>query len=507
MSLEASLELATAILRANRLEDIASPLAHSMETAFDWNHVRVWTVLQVESTRVGGERVLDEVCRTGDPRWVSKLSGTRYEELGARSGAFIPIASDDGVMGVLELLSATPREPDERLMLAITEANREIAKFLDTRRAERRELAQERHARDLATRAIFTAQERFRSLFNSDVIGIVLAKFDGTFVDVNEALARMLGYSREEILALGWQAISPPGSNDADNNALYLLVTQGAMPPFEKQYIHKDGHLVPVIVGGTRLGHGESAEIAAFVIDNTRSKRAEASIARLNSELEIRVEEAQRELRSMAVHFEQKREDRQTEIARDLHDVLGGELTGLRYDTHYVMRRMDSSPAEARQRLDEMRTRLDGLTRTIRGIAMRLRPKLVDDLGLVAAIESQAIEWSQRAGIPIDVVAPASVDIEVDRATAVYRAFGELLTNTMRHAAATRVTVTLRASEARLTLEILDNGVGCPLATSETLGLIGVRERMAAFGGTFTLDSNPVGGTRAVIELPTGRSA
>ncbi|CAN5897437.1 hypothetical protein BH11MYX2_BH11MYX2_06130 [soil metagenome] len=506
MSIETSLELATAILGANRLEDIASPLAHSMETAFEWDHARVWTLLQVESTRAGGERVLDEVCRTGDPRWVSELQGTRFAELGARSGAFIPIASYEGVMGVLELLSNTPRQPDERLMVAITDANREIAKFLATRRAERRELAQERQARDLAYKATLAAQERFRSLFDSDVIGIALADFDGGFLDVNEALASMLGYTRDELLKLGWHAITPPESNDADNNALYLLVTQGSLPAFEKQYIHKDGHLVPVLVGGTRVGHCADAEIAAFVINNTRSKRAEASLARLNSELEVRIEEAQRELRSMAFYFEQKREDRQTEIARDLHDVLGGELTGLRFDTHYVKRRLESSTQEAHQRLDEMRERLDGLKRTIRGIAMRLRPRLIDDLGLVAAIESQALEWSERSGIPIDVVAPACVDIEVDRATAVFRAFGELLTNTMRHAKATRVTVTVSASHGLLTVEIVDNGIGCPNKTSETLGLVGVRERVAAFGGVFALDSRATGGTRAVIEMPTERS-
>ncbi|HEY4054988.1 MAG TPA: PAS domain S-box protein [Kofleriaceae bacterium] len=477
-----------------------------METAFEWKQARVWTALQVQATHTGEERPLDEVCRTGDSRWVPELRGARFDELGVRSGAFIPIASDEGVMGVLELLSATPHEPDPRVMTAITEASREIAKFLDTRRAERRELARERHARQLANQATFTAQERFRSLFHSDVIGIALAKFDGAFLDVNEELARMLGYSREELLTLGWQAITPPESNDADNNALYLLATQGSLPAFEKQYIHKQGHLVPVLVGGTRVGHGNEAEIACFVIDNTRSKRAEASLARLNAELEVRVEEAQGELRTMALHFEQKREDRQTEIARDLHDVLGGELTGLRFDTHYVMRRMGSSPEDARQRLDEMRDRLEGLTRTIRNIAMRLRPKLLDDLGLVAAIESQALDWSQRSGIPIDVVAPAAVEIEVDRATAVYRAFGELLTNTMRHADATRVTVTLAASQGWLTLEMVDNGIGCPIKTSETLGLIGVRERMAGYGGVFILDSTPGGGTRARIEIPTGRS-
>lgn len=361
-------------------------------------------------------------------------------------------------------------------------------------------------ARTLTRRDI--AERRFRALFESDVIGMAIGRYDGTIADMNDAFAQMVGYTRDELCALGWRAITPPDQLPTDESAIEKLEATGVAPAFEKELHRKDGTRLPILIGCARMADGN---IISYVLDNSGRKRAEAVLAELNAALQQRIAESNAELRSLAAHLETVREDQSAKLAREIHDVLGQELTGLRLDAAWIERKLGAEHSEARERLAEMQTRIDSLIGTVREIARELRPKILDDLGLCPALDALAREWSARSGVPVELALdlPATLDIGRDRATAMFRIVQELLTNVARHAGAKRVRarVFLDVDVRELGLDFDDDGCGMTSETiSSSLGLLGIRERLITFGGTLAITSAPSRGTQVSVRLPLGAS-
>jgi len=162
-------------------------------------------------------------------------------------------------------------------------------------------------------------------------------------------------------------------------------------------------------------------------------------------------------------------------------------------------------------RLGSMRDRIDETIATVRRLATGLRPGVLDDLGLATAIEWQAHEFGSRAGLPIEIEID-DVDLHIDkvRATAVFRIFQELLTNVARHAGATQVQGRLALEDRNILLEVQDDGRGITESEvfgSRSLGLVGIRERVLAFGGEFRVVGSPGQGTRATVRIPVAGGA
>lgn len=348
------------------------------------------------------------------------------------------------------------------------------------------------------------SQNRFRALFNSDAIGMCIARYDGTLVEVNAAFAKIVGYTREELCAVGWRQITPPDQLVTDENAIAQLELVGVAPTWEKELVHKNGTRVSVSLGCARLADGY---VITYILDNTGRRRAEAALARVNAELQRRITDSNNELRSLAAHLQTVREEQSTKLAREIHDVLGQELTGLRLDAAWVARKLGDDHPAARERLAEMQTRIDSLIGTVREIARELRPRVLDDLGLCPALESLAREWSARTGIDVALDLPAELELDRDRATAMFRICQELLTNVARHAGAkhVRVRVFSDASEQHVGLDFEDDGCGMlPDSISDSLGFLGIRERLITFSGELAILSAPGRGTQVCVRLPTG---
>jgi PAS domain S-box-containing protein len=352
--------------------------------------------------------------------------------------------------------------------------------------------------------ARLVSQDRYRVLFNSDVVGMAIGRCDGTLVEVNAACATMLGYTREELCRLGWRQITPEDQRHTDEIAIRSLEVNGQVPTFEKELVHKDGSRVSILIGCARLSDGD---VISYIIDNRGRKRAEAALAELNGVLQQRIADSNNELRSLAAHLETVREEQNTKLAREIHDVLGQELTGLRMDAAMIARKLgDAHPAE-RERLAEMQTRVDHLIASVREIARELRPKILDDLGLCAALDAHAREWSARSGVPVDLELPESLEIDRERATAMFRIFQELLTNVARHAGAksARARLYFDAGEQYIGLDFYDDGRGMKTeTTSSSLGLLGIRERLVTYSGELAISSAPDVGTRVHVRLPLG---
>jgi signal transduction histidine kinase len=210
-----------------------------------------------------------------------------------------------------------------------------------------------------------------------------------------------------------------------------------------------------------------------------------------------------RDLRALSEHIERVRENERARIAREIHDELGQTLTSLKLD---LVRIAQADGYATRDAFDQVLGTVDGMFATVRRIASDLRPRVLDDFGLVAALEWQAQDFVRRTGAACRFRCrgtPRAVDIE--RATAVFRITQELLTNVARHAAATRVQITLMVGRTSLRLDVVDNGCGIrqlPASDDGRLGLLGMQERAAAFGGGIVITSGPSAGTRVRVSIP-----
>jgi signal transduction histidine kinase len=211
------------------------------------------------------------------------------------------------------------------------------------------------------------------------------------------------------------------------------------------------------------------------------------------------------QLRALNERMDAAREDERTGIAREIHDQLGQALTALKLDIAWLARRSGSGDGEAmREKLAEMSKNSDEILQSVRRISSELRPGVLDDLGLEAAIEWQAEDFHKRTGTPIEVRARLG-DVRLDRhlATSAFRIFQEALTNVTRHAGASRVEVDLHLDKGQLVLEVADDGVGLPTdLRGGSLGLLGMRERARRLGGDCLVARRDPRGTLVTLRLP-----
>jgi PAS domain S-box-containing protein len=215
---------------------------------------------------------------------------------------------------------------------------------------------------------------------------------------------------------------------------------------------------------------------------------------------------SQRELRELSARVLEAREEEKARIARELHDELGQLLTALKMDLSWVRERVHEG--ELTPKLDEMGKLLDQTVGSTRRISADLRPLMLDDLGLAAAASWLVEDFGKRYGITsrIEVTGDGALEnLPKSSATAVYRAIQESLTNIARHAEAKNAWVVLAAENGSLEVEVEDDGRGIApedLAKVRSLGLKGMRERIAFLGGSFEVARAARGGTRLRIKLP-----
>lgn len=238
-------------------------------------------------------------------------------------------------------------------------------------------------------------------------------------------------------------------------------------------------------------------------------REAQERVERKRAEKEL--EHSFEKLRALATHLQSVREEERTRIAREIHDELGQSLTGLKFDLAWLDRQLSQNdPAAMQACQNKVRSMFGLIDKTIllgRKIATELRPGILDDLGLVDALEWQAQEFEDRTGIHCEFVSlPENLQLDTYRSTTLFRIFQETLTNVARHAKASRVSIALQVQPESITMEIQDNGRGITeqeIQNSRSLGLLGMRERVLVFGGEILLQGQPGKGTKVIVKLPT----
>ena len=222
------------------------------------------------------------------------------------------------------------------------------------------------------------------------------------------------------------------------------------------------------------------------------------------------LKKAQDQLRRLSGSIMAGQEKERAAIARELHDELGQVLTALRMDCVWMRDRLQETDAKASERTFAMCELIDQTIDDVRSIAVRLRPGVLDDLGLTDALEWYTTDFEKRTGIACSFNHFDVPEVNNMVATAAYRITQEALTNVARHSHATHVHVTLKAEEGRLTLQIVDNGLGFRtegLKESECLGMAGMRERASLVGASLEIQSQPEAGASVFFALPIDSGA
>jgi signal transduction histidine kinase len=259
--------------------------------------------------------------------------------------------------------------------------------------------------------------------------------------------------------------------------------------------LRADGEEFPIEAAISQVEIGGRKLYTIILRDITERKQAEEQLRN-----------SREQLRALAAHLESVREDERARIAREIHDELGQVLTGLRMDLSWVVSRLPGDEAALMERSRSMLTLIDTTIRLVRRIATELRPGVLDDLGLVAAIEWQAQEFQTRTGIACEFASnQADLVLAPELGTAAFRICQETLTNVARHAHATRVHIRLEAEAGQLVLTVADNGRGITeqeLANRTSLGLLGMRERALLLGGQVSIGGKPGEGTTVTVRIP-----
>jgi signal transduction histidine kinase len=220
-----------------------------------------------------------------------------------------------------------------------------------------------------------------------------------------------------------------------------------------------------------------------------------------------RLRESEDKLRRLAAHLISVREEERAHIAREIHDELGQVLTGIKMEVGWLAKRL-KEPALL-EKTDSMSKLIDSTVQTVRKIATGLRPEMLDDMGLIAAVGWQAKDFQKRTGIRCRTKLPPETKLDLDISTTAFRIFQEILTNVARHSRATRVDIELELTDEHLKLQVVDNGVGiadADLNGRKSLGLLGMQERALLFGGDVSISGVPGHGTRVSVSIPIRRA-
>jgi PAS domain S-box-containing protein len=408
--------------------------------------------------------------------------------LGIKSGLNIPVLMGGSVICAITFTSIVAyRDWTDSMVARLRLVGEIFAAAVERKRAEA---------------ALQQAEEKYHDIFEHAIEGIFQTTPDGHYITVNPALARMLGYDSPQELISSRTDIERQQYVDPERRAEFkrLLEEHGVVRGFEYQAYRKDGHKIWLSdnVLAVRDESGAVLYYEGSTEDITERKRAEEELKDSNEKL-----------RAFAARLQAVREEESIRIAREIHDELGSALTGLKMDISWLEKRSTEEGNEAlQQKFRTMSELIDQTVQKVRDISTELRPAILDDLGLAAAIEGQCRDFQKRTEIKCRMISlPEETELSAEKATAVFRIFQEILTNIARHSQATSVEISMEELDGDLVLKVSDNGEGIKeinISDTKSLGILGMLERAAVFGGQVEITGEEGKGTTVTVRIPRG---
>lgn len=336
------------------------------------------------------------------------------------------------------------------------------------------------------------SEQKYKLIFeNSPLPMFMYTTPDYSIIDVNDAAVRHYGYTKEEFLHMNIKDLRPP---EDIPRFLERAITAAKGSLGIWRHKKKDGAIIHVEIIAHDITYQDKPARLALANDMTEKLAAEE-----------RLQQSYKEIRMLASHIEQVREEEKIKIAREIHDELGQQITSLKMDVSWLSKKPELKSGPIAGKVKEIMDMLDETVKTVRRIATELRPGILDHLGLVAAMQWQSQEFEKRTGIKTvfhcdqeDISLPANLS------TGFFRIFQESLTNVTRHAQASEVSAYLGTANGEITLKVSDNGKGFDVSAighKRTLGLLGMKERAMMMGGKYDLISEPGKGTTVIISV------
>lgn len=350
--------------------------------------------------------------------------------------------------------------------------------------------------RKKAEQAIIESEMSYKNLFKSNPSPMIIWDFETLqIIDCNEEALIKYGYTRKEFLKLTIRDLRPVENIAAIEQT---TKTEGMYEEIHKKikwYKKKSGELMLLDITGHLIDYNGRRATLALLNDITEKLKVEAEIISSNQQL-----------KALTAHLQIVREEERTAIAREIHDELGQQLTGLKMDASWIGKRMTGEDKSIQVKLAGMLSLIDDTVKSVRRISTQLRPGILDDLGLVAALEWQCHEFEQRTGINTSFFTELTyLNQEGNLLINIFRIHQEALTNIARHARATQIITTLVKKNGYLNLAIKDNGIGFDIEEArlkKSWGLIGMKERVLLFQGELTIESERLKGTVITLRVP-----
>jgi PAS domain S-box-containing protein len=347
----------------------------------------------------------------------------------------------------------------------------------------------------LAEQRALRSERQFRAAIESSPTGMLLVNPEGRIVVVNREAERLLGYARDELLNRPVEALLPQVAGEARAMHRAAFVAErwsrrlGAGR--EVTAVDKQGREIPIEAGLARVDTPDGVLALVTVVDLTARKqleqaRSEQALARVL----VEAEEAQRK-----------------HIAREIHDALGQVLTALKLDIGWLAKQLSAAQPELHGRAVEMAQLAAGAIDEVRRLSAALRPSILDDQGLLAAIRWLVSDFEKHSGLHFRLALPdADIPWNAERCTVAFRVLQEALSNVVHHAKAKTVSVTLwREEQGDGLLDISDDGCGIDTeraARPGALGLISMRERALLQDGKLTVNGIAGAGTTVLLRMP-----
>ena len=391
---------------------------------------------------------------------------------------------------LIQLLQALPCAPTNRLEhCPAKRLESELGTYQSELELQNQELRESQHQNE-------EALVRYSDLYDFAPVGYLSLDKQGVIHEINLTGASMLGKERKYLLgrplmpmlereshATFFQHLNRAYADNGQAVDEVLLLSQGHAPQH-----------VSIVSSAMATASTENRLCRSALVDITQLKLKEAELT-----------QSHQKLRNLSAHLDQVRESERRHLAREIHDELGQKLTSLRFQVAMLSAGINSPQTDLSQSANSLLRQIDETIESVRAIASDLRPAVLD-LGLTAAVEWQLQEFRRRTGIACKLkLSDEDIPLDNDRATAVFRIIQESLTNVIRHAKASEITLKLEKKDDVLKIRISDNGIGIAqdgMEKARAFGIAGMRERVRLLDGTLTIRSHPGHGVQIMVNIP-----
>ena len=335
--------------------------------------------------------------------------------------------------------------------------------------------------------------DSFDRFFNLSPDLLCIINQEGYFIELNPAWEEFFAFSPAELKAQPFFEFLHLDDRQSTREVISEIVAGKETKAFTNRFVDRDGSYR--WLSWTATLAADEGRIYAVAHDITERKQREDSLR-----------QALGQRRELLARLLSVREEERTQLARVVHDEMGQVLTGLKMDLAWLQNHLDPEQAVLLAKTQEMSGLIDTAIQAVRQISIELRPPILDDLGLVAAIEWQLQDLQRRTGLHCELITTLEdTALDMDGRTAVFRIFQETLTNISRHAQASKVKVSLEETDQHLILRVYDNGRGIrqdQIRSPKSIGLLGMRERALLRGGDVHIQGSAGNGTIVTVTLP-----